>query len=128
MKKVIHTQTAPEAIGPYNQATVHNGTVYISGQIAIDPISNEWVGGSIEKETHRVLKNVEAVLAASGSDLSLVLHCSIFVTDMDDYPVINKIYSEYFPAETAPARALVEVSALPKGALVEMTVVAAVKE
>jgi 2-iminobutanoate/2-iminopropanoate deaminase len=102
--------------------------VYVSGQIAIDPISNEWVGGSIEKETHRVLKNIEAVLAASGSDLSLVLHCSIFVKDIGDYPVINEIYSEYFPSQTAPARALVEVSALPKGALVEMTVVAALKE
>ncbi len=128
MKRVVSTKTAPEAIGPYNQATIHQGKVYVSGQIAIDPISNEWVGGSIEEETHRVLKNVEAVLAASGSDLSLVLHCSIFVTDMADYPVINEIYSEYFPVETAPARALVEVSALPKGALLEMTVVAAVKE
>jgi 2-iminobutanoate/2-iminopropanoate deaminase len=126
MKDIISTAKAPKAIGPYNQATVHGQTMYISGQIAIDPASNTWEGGDIEAQTHRVLKNLRAVLQAGGSDLKHVLHCTIYVRDMADYPRINEVYAVYFPAESAPARALVEVSGLPKDALIEMTATAAV--
>jgi len=126
MKDIISTAKAPKAIGPYNQATIHGQTMYVSGQIAIDPASNTWAGGDIEAQTHRVLKNLREVLKAGGSDLQHVLHCTIFVRDMADYPRINAVYAEYFPAETAPARALVEVSGLPKNARIEMTATAAV--
>jgi 2-iminobutanoate/2-iminopropanoate deaminase len=126
MKDIISTAKAPKAIGPYNQATIHGQMMYVSGQIAIDPASNTWAGGDIEAQTHQVLKNLREVLKAGGSDLQHVLHCTIFVRDMADYPRINEVYAEYFPAETAPARALVEVSGLPKNALIEMTATAAV--
>jgi 2-iminobutanoate/2-iminopropanoate deaminase len=126
MKKIISTDKAPQAIGPYNQAIAHGGTLYISGQIAIDPETNTWEGGDIEAQTHRVLKNLRAVLEAGGSSLDHVLHCTIFVRDMADYPVINEVYSEYFPADRAPARALVSVKGLPKDALIEMTAIAGI--
>lgn len=126
MKKIISTSKAPQAIGPYNQAIAHGSTLYISGQIAIDPETNEWEGGDIREQTHRVLKNLQAVLEAGGSSMDQVLHCSIFVRDMADYPVINEVYSAYFPADRAPARALVAVTGLPKNALIEMTAVAGI--
>jgi 2-iminobutanoate/2-iminopropanoate deaminase len=126
MIDIISTEKAPQAIGPYNQATVHGHTLYVSGQIAIDPETNSWEGGDIEAQTHRVLKNLRAVLEAGGASLETVLHCTIFVRDMADYPKINDIYASYFAAERAPARALVEVSGLPKDARIEMTAIAAV--
>ncbi|SRR6056297_17319 len=126
MKDIISTDKAPKAIGPYNQATVHGQTLYVSGQIAINPETDDWEGGDIEAQTHRVLKNLKAVLEAGGSAMEHVLHCTIYVRDMADYPRINNVYSDYFPAKSAPARALVAVAGLPKDALIEMTAIAAI--
>lgn len=125
-KKVIQTNRAPAAIGPYNQAVVNNGVVYVSGQIALDPETGELVLGDIREETRRVFENAGAILEAAGAEFSSVLHCSIFVRDMADYPAINEVYRDFFPAETAPARALVEVSGLPKNVNIEATMMAAV--
>lgn len=124
MKRIIHTDKAPEAIGPYNQAVETGSTLYLSGQIALHPESGELQTSDIESETHQVLQNIQAILEASGSSLAGILMCTIFVRNMNDYDRINKIYSHYFPAKTAPARALVEVSRLPKDVNIEITVVA----
>ena len=124
MKHIIHTDSAPEAIGPYNQAVESNGTIYLSGQIALHPETGELINDDIESETHQVLQNVQAVLEAGGSSLANVLMCTIFIRNMEDYERINQIYSHYFPADTAPARALVEVSRLPKNVNIEITVIA----
>ncbi len=126
MKKIISTPHAPAAIGPYNQAIVHNGILYCSGQIAIDPATGELVQGSIEEETHRVLKNVGALLEAAGCTYSDALKVSVFVKDMNYFSRINSVYAEYLAPETAPARELVEVSNLPKFVNIEISVIAAV--
>ena len=128
MKKIIATKNAPGAIGPYNQGVVHNGVLYASGQIAIDPATGELVQGSIEEETHQVLKNVGGILAAAGSSYKDVLKVSVFVKDMLQYARINAVYAEYFEPESAPARELVEVVNLPKFVNIEVSVIAAVKQ
>ena len=127
MKKIIATKNAPGAIGPYNQGVVHNGVLYASGQIAIDPATSELIRGSIEEETHQVLKNVGGILEAAGSSFDEVLKVSVFVKDMHQYANINAVYAEYFKADTAPARELVEVANLPKFVNIEVSVIAAVK-
>lgn len=127
MKKIISTSHAPAAIGPYNQAVVHNGILYCSGQIALDPASGELVQGNIEEETHRVLRNIKGLLEAAGCGFEDVLKVSVFVKDMHQYARINAVYAEYFPTETAPARELVEVANLPKFVNIEISVIAAVK-
>ena len=127
MKKIITTPNAPAAIGPYNQAVIHNGTLYASGQIALDPTTGELVQGSIEEETHQVLKNVGALLKAAGCDYKDVIKVSVFVKDMHQYGAINAVYAEYFEAGSAPARELVEVANLPKFVNIEVSVIAAVK-
>ena len=127
MKKIISTPNAPGAIGPYNQATVYNGILYASGQIAINPATGELVQGSIEDETHQVLKNVGGILEAAGATFKDVLKVSVFVKDMHQYGQINAVYAEYFDPEWAPARELVEVANLPKFVNVEVSVIAAVK-
>jgi 2-iminobutanoate/2-iminopropanoate deaminase len=124
MKRIIHTDKAPEAIGPYNQAVESGDTIYVSGQIAIDPESGDLQSDDIATETHQVLQNLQAILEASGSSLANILHCTIYVKNIDDYDKINDVYSHYFPSDLAPARALVEVSRLPKNVNVEMTVIA----
>lgn len=125
MKKIIKTELAPAPIGPYNQATEHNGTLYISGQIAINPSSGELVQGSIEDETHQVLSNVGAILSAAGYSFQDVLKCSVFVKDMHEFGRINVIYAEYFGEDNAPARELVEVTNLPKFVNIEISAIAA---
>lgn len=125
MKKIIKTAQAPAPVGPYNQAIIHNDTLYASGQIALDPATNELVTTSIEDETHRVMKNVQAILEEAGLTFGDLIKCSIFVTDISNYSRINAVYAEYFDADTAPARELVEVAALPKGGNVEISVIAA---
>ncbi len=125
-KQIISTGQAPAAIGPYNQAVIHNGTLYCSGQIALDPATGELVSGSIEEETHQVLKNVGGLLKAAGCTYEDVLKVSVFVKDMNLYSRINAVYAEYFKAETAPARELVEVANLPKFVNIEISVIAAV--
>ena len=127
MKKIISTSNAPGAIGPYNQAVIHNGVLYASGQIPLDPATGELVEGTIEEETHRVLKNVQGILEAAGCTFEDVLKVSVFVKDMHQYSRINAVYSEYFKPETAPARELVEVANLPKFVNIEISVIAAVK-
>lgn len=112
-------------IGPYNQAVAHQGLLFVSGQIPIDPSTGELVLDSIEAETHRVLQNIKAILDAAGSGLDKVLKATVFVKDMSMFGRINAVYAEYFNAETAPARELVQVSELPKYVNIEISVVAA---
>lgn len=126
MKKIISTTQAPGAIGPYNQAIIHNGILYASGQIAIDPTTGELVQGSIEDETHRVLKNIGGILEAAGASYKDVLKASVFVKNMHDFSRINAVYAEYFKPEFAPARELVEVANLPKFVNIEISIIAAV--
>ncbi|MEM9897663.1 MAG: RidA family protein [Bacteroidota bacterium] len=121
--KIIKTDKAPAPIGPYNQAIVNNGVVYISGQVAIDPETGEMDNADLETEAHRVMKNLGAVLEASGSHYSNLIKCSIFILDMDQFSVINEIYGSYFDGYF-PARETVEVSKLPAGAMVEISAVA----
>lgn len=126
MKNIINTSAAPLPIGPYNQATVFNGLLFVSGQIAIDPATGELVLDNIEAETHRVLQNVQAIVEAAGSSLEKVLKASVFVKDMNLFGRINAVYGEYFKPEFAPARELVQVSELPKFVNIEISVIASV--
>ncbi|ABY93174.1 RidA family protein [Thermoanaerobacter sp. CM-CNRG TB177] len=123
MKTIINTDTAPRAIGPYSQAVMIDGFLYTSGQIAIDPATGELVEGGIEAQTERVLENIKAILKAAGMDLNNVIKATVFVTNMGDFAKINEIYGRYFK-DNPPARSLVEVKSLPKGALIEIEVVA----
>lgn len=125
MKKIIKTDKAPAPVGPYNQAVIHNDTLYASGQIAINPENGELVTHDIEAETHQVMSNIKAILDAAGLTFSDVIKCSIFVSDINNYGKINAVYAEYFNEELAPARELVEVANLPKLVNVEISVIAA---
>lgn len=126
MKSIVNTPNAPLPIGPYNQATVFNGMLFVSGQIALDPVTNTLVLDNIEVETHRVLQNVQAILEAAGSSLQQVLKATVFVKDMNLFGRINAVYAEYFLPEFAPARELVQVSELPKYGNIEISVIAVV--
>ncbi|MGA9269241.1 MAG: Rid family detoxifying hydrolase, partial [Lutimonas sp.] len=121
MKQIIVTKGAPEPIGPYSQAVLHGDTLYVSGQIAIDPESGNLLQKDIESETRRVMKNMGAVLNEAKMDFSNVIKCSIFIKDMNDFKKINKIYGSFFDPVTAPAREPVEVSRLPKDVRVEIS-------
>lgn len=123
MKKTINTLNAPAPIGPYSQAVLANGFLYISGQIAIDPITEDVILADIKAETHRVMENIKAILEEAGMNFDNVVKCSIFISDMDDFGQINEVYGSYF-TENFPARETVEVAGLPKGANVEISVVA----
>lgn len=121
-KTIINTDAAPQAIGTYSQAVKVDGTVYISGQIPLDPASMEVVEGGIEAEITRVFDNLKAVAAASGGSLADVVKLNIFLTDLSNFPTVNEIMAQYF-AEPYPARAAIGVAALPKGVGVEMDAV-----
>lgn len=121
--KVIRTDSAPAAIGPYSQAVVHNNIVYCSGQIALDPATMEIVGGGINEQATQVMENLGKVLAEAGSDFSKVLKCSIFLDDMGDFGEVNEIYGSYFKSNP-PARETVAVQTLPKSVLVEISCIA----
>ncbi len=124
-RKVIKTSSAPDPVGPYNQAIKAGGFIYCSGQIAIDPVSNEInCLGNIEKETIQVLKNLLAVLNEGGAKAEDVIKTTIYLTDLKNFQTVNKIYSDFFKVEAPPARACVEVSSLPKGVLIEIDCVA----
>jgi len=123
MKKVIHTSEAPAAIGPYSQATLVNGTLYISGQIPVDAETGKLVEG-IQKETHQVMKNLKAILTAADMDFSNAVKASIFLKNMDDFAEVNDIYASYFENEIYPARETVQVSCLPKNVDVEISMIA----
>lgn len=125
MKKIVHTEKAPAPVGPYSQAVIHNGTLYASGQIALDPVSGELVRGTIEAETRQVMENIRAILEEAGLSFENVVKCSVFVSDMNHYSRINAVYASYFDEETAPARELVEVANLPKFVNLEISVIAA---
>ena len=120
---VIHTELAPQAIGPYSQAIAVNGLVFVSGQIPLDPVSGELREADIHIQTTQVFENLKAVLDAAGSDFSKLVKLSIFMVDLADFAIVNSIMSEYF-TEPYPARACVQVAALPKGAMVEVEAVA----
>ncbi len=122
-KRKINTDTAPAALGPYSQAIAAGGFVYCAGQIPIDPATGEFVGTDIEAQTHQVLKNLVAVLAAAGSDLSKAVKTTVFLADMNDFQAMNAVYATYF-AEPTPARSTVQVARLPRDARVEIEVVA----
>jgi len=123
-KKIIRTDRAPLPIGPYNQAVFANGFLFVSGQIALTPDTGELVTGEIRAETKRVMDNLSAILEAAGMDFSSVVKSTIYLTDMNNFAVVNEIYGSFFKEETAPARETVQVSKLPKGVNVEISVVA----
>jgi len=123
MREVIRTADAPAAIGPYSQAIRANGLLFTAGQVALDPVTQQLIEGDISAQTERVLKNLSAILKAAGCGLKDVLRCTVFLKDMSDFTAMNAVYGKYF--ETAPpARSTVEVSRLPKDALVEIDVIA----
>lgn len=122
-RQPVETPQAPKAIGPYAQAIRAGGLVYTSGQIGIDPATGALVPGGIEAQTRRVLENLKAVLAASGSSLEKVLRVTVYLTDLAHFQAMNRIFSEYLDAHR-PARSTVGVAALPVGALVEMDMIA----
>jgi len=124
MKEIIITAKAPSPVGPYNQAILAKDTLYVSGQIALNPESGELVQDSIEAETHQVLKNLQAILSAADMTFENVVKCSVFVTDMNQYSEINAVYAEYFRESTAPARELIEVANLPKFVNIEISLIA----
>jgi len=123
MGKIISTNNAPAAIGPYSQAVWAGDTLYSSGQIAIDPATGNLVGPSIEEQTKQVMKNIGEILKAAGLTYANVVKTTVFITDMASFGTVNQIYGEYFK-ENAPARSCVEVKSLPKGALIEVEVIA----
>jgi len=124
MMEAIFTDNAPAALGPYSQAIRHGHTLYISGQVGIDPLSGKLKNDSLETEAHQVMKNIGAVLEKAGIGYSQIIKCSIFLLDMGRFSEINTIYGSYFKTPF-PARETVQVSALPAGAQVEISVVAA---
>jgi len=124
MKQIIESQHAPEPIGPYSQAVLHGDTLYVSGQIPIDPNSGNLVKADIATETRRVMKNLKAVLREADMDFSNVVKSTIFITNMNDFQEVNKEYGSFFDPLTAPARETVEVSRLPKNVRVEISCIA----
>ena len=123
-REIIYTKNAPEPIGPYNQAVKIGKTLYISGQIPLIPGKMELVKSDLEKETIQVMKNIEAILSETDMTFKNVIKTTIFLSDMKNFEIINKIYGRYFDKETAPARETVEVSNLPKYVRLEISVIA----
>ena len=125
MKKIINTSNAPAPIGAYNQAVLSGNTLYMSGQIALNPQTMQLVVSDISTETQQVMQNLKAVLHEAKMSFENVVKTSIFVTDMNDFAAINAIYSTYFDEKTAPARETVQVAGLPRGVHVEISMIAA---
>lgn len=123
MKKIIHSKEAPEPIGPYSQAVLANGILFVSGQIAINPKTGQMATADIKDETRQVMENLKAVLAAGGMDFSNIVKSSIFLSDMDFFASVNEVYGSYFTG-VFPARETVQVSRLPKDVNVEISVIA----
>ena len=123
MRDVIVTRDGPAAIGPYSQAIRANGFVFVSGQIALDPVTNTLVTGDVGFQTDRVLKNLSSILRAAGTSLEKVVRCTVFLKNMGDFAAMNQVYGTYFPT-APPARSTVEVARLPKDVLVEIDVIA----
>ena len=121
--KVIHTENAPKAIGPYSQAIEAGGMVFASGQIPIDPATGNFVEGGIKEQTRMSLTNAQNILREAGTDLAHVVKTTVFLSDMDNFAAMNEVYAEYF-SQPFPARSAVAVKTLPKGALVEVECIA----
>lgn len=124
IKKIVSTDKAPAAIGPYSQAVIVDDTIYCSGQIAIDPTTNEFVGGDVVTQTKQVFSNIQGLLEAAGSSLNKVVKANVFLADINDFTTVNEIYATYFEEGSYPARSAMEVANLPKGALIEIEVTA----
>jgi 2-iminobutanoate/2-iminopropanoate deaminase len=124
MKEVILTDRGPKPIGPYSQAVRANGFLHVSGQVALDPKTGEMTGADIRQQTERTLENVKGILEAAGSNLPHIVKTTVFLKDMNDFAAMNEVYAKYF-ASAPPARSTVQVSRLPKDALVEIEVIAA---
>jgi 2-iminobutanoate/2-iminopropanoate deaminase len=127
LKEPVKTPHAPAALGPYSQAIKAGGFVYLSGQVAIDPATGEFVDGGIAEQTERVLKNVTAVLEAAGSSLDLVVNTTVFLADMSEFSAMNEVYAKFFP-EPHPSRSTVQAARLPRDARVEIEAVALVRD
>jgi 2-iminobutanoate/2-iminopropanoate deaminase len=125
MKKIVATEKAPKAIGPYCQAVVHNGLAYLSGQIPLDPMTGELVETDIEPQTTRVLENLKAVLEACGSSLDRVVKTTVYLTDMREFAEMNHIYAQYF-SQNPPARSTIQAARLPRDVRVEIDAIAIV--
>jgi 2-iminobutanoate/2-iminopropanoate deaminase len=123
MREIISTKDAPQAIGPYSQAIKANGFIFTSGQIAIDPTTQQVVTGDVAAQTERVLRNLSEILEAAGSGLGKVVRSTVFLKDMNDFPAMNQVYGKYFTS-APPARSTVEVARLPREVLVEIDVIA----
>jgi 2-iminobutanoate/2-iminopropanoate deaminase len=123
MRQVIATDNAPKAIGPYSQAIKANGFLFLSGQVPLDPATQQLITGDVAAQTERVLQNLSAVLAAAGSSLAQVVKTTVFLKNMSDFAAMNEVYGRYFSAEP-PARSTVEAARLPKDVLVEIDVIA----
>jgi len=124
MKTIIYTENAPAPIGPYNQAVLKGDTLYISGQIPLNPTTMELVADNIESETKQVMENLKAILEEAGMTFENVVKASIFIMDMNDFGKINTVYGSYFNEKTAPARETVQVACLPKNVNVEISMIA----
>ena len=124
MKKIITTTNAPAPLGPYNQATIANNTLYVSGQIAINSATGEFVMDNITVETKQVMENIKAILDEAGVTFENIVKSSIFLSDMNNFNAVNEVYASYFNEATAPARECVQVAVLPKNVNVEISVIA----
>lgn len=126
MKKTINTNKAPLPVGPYNQAVMVKNTLYISGQVALNPSNNELIQGSIAEESHQIMKNIESILKEAGLDFKNVVRSKIYLTDMSNFSKVNEVYGSYFEKGHEPARTTIEVSGLPLGVDVEIDMIAVV--
>ena len=124
MKKIINTKNAPDPIGPYNQAVLSGNTLYISGQIPLNPQTGQLVEGDIKKETEQSMENLKAILTEAGMTFEQVVKSAIFLSDMNQFGEVNEVYGTYFNTDTAPARETVEVANLPKFVNVEISMIA----
>ena len=126
MKKAINTNKAPLPVGPYNQAVMVKNTLYISGQVALNPANNELIQGSIDEESHQIMKNIESILKEAGLGFKNVVRSKIYLTDMSNFSKVNEVYGSYFEKGHEPARTTIEVSGLPLGVDVEIDMIAVV--
>ena len=125
MIQVVSTENAPKALGPYSQAVIHNGLVFVSGQIPLNPESGQILTGSISEQTRQVLANISAILKEAGTELKNVVKTTVFLKDMNDFDEMNKVYGEHF-VSCKPARATVQVGRLPKDVSIEIEAIAAI--
>jgi len=123
MREVIHTKNAPQAVGPYSQAIKANGFIFVSGQVAIDPATQQIIEGDVKVQADRILRNLAQILEAAGSSMAKTVRCGVFLKNMNDFAAMNEVYGKHF-SSAPPARTTVEVARLPKDVLVEIDVIA----